>query len=214
MVTKSHNTNNYIVTEYLNKNIYIVENVFDNETCTKLVSEIQNFECKKLYITEGNNVECYKVENVDNTNIHSYFVHKIKNILDEVSPLLNVPINGITNIEIRKVYGETRLHSDGTCPDTTMHPTRNHNVKLIRSLTIVGCLNDNFEGGEYYFPNQDVKVKLKPGSFILFPPYWTHPHSVSKVINTNDYRYIVSTWALDNGFIKYNDDNINNIIVL
>jgi hypothetical protein len=213
MVTKSHTTNSFTVTEYINKNIYIVENVFDNETCSKLVSEIQNFECKKLFITNGNNVECYKIENV-NSNMYNFFVNKIKNILDEVTPLFNIPIYGISGIEIRKVYGETRLHSDGTCPDTAMHPTRNHNIKLIRSLTIVGCLNDNFEGGEYYFPNQDVKVKLKPGSFILFPPYWTHPHSVSKILNTNEYRYIVSTWALDNSFIKYNDDNINNIIML
>jgi hypothetical protein len=216
MSIKHHNTKKYKILEYIHSNIFVVENLIDNQTCKHLITDIEKYDCEKLVFTNGNNVECYKVNHAEKMN--TYFVSKIKEILDELKTLVNVPIHGMCNIEIRKVYGETRLHPDGTCPDNTSHPTRNHNVKLIRSLTVVGVLNDDYEGGEYNFPSQNVKIKLKAGSFILFPPYWTHPHSVSKIIkipNSNEYRYIVSTWAIDDSFIKYTDDeNVNNIIVL
>lgn len=216
---KEHITNKYKITEYVHNNIYVVENVIDNNTCVELVSKIKNYNCEKLCFYDGNNVECYKVKNDNNnTSVYKYFTDKIKEVIDEFVTIINIPISGMCDIEIRKVYGETRLHQDGACPDTVAHPTRNHSVKIIRSLTIVGALNDDYEKGEYYFPIQNIKLKLKAGSFILFPPYWTHPHSVSKIEkipNCNEYRYIVSSWALDNMFIKYNEDeNINNIIVL
>jgi hypothetical protein len=216
MPIKHHNTKKYKILEYIHSNIFVVENVIDNQTCKNMISDIEKNNSEKLVFTNGNNVECYKVK--DESKITEYFVNKIKELLDELSFIINIPINGICDIEIRKVYGETRLHTDGTCPNIALHPTRNHSVKLIRSLTVVGALNDDYEGGEYNFPSQNLKIKLKAGSFIFFPPYWTHPHSVSKIIkipNCNEYRYIVSTWAIDNSFIKYIDDvNINNIIVL
>jgi hypothetical protein len=212
------NGKKYKITEYENKNIFVVENVIDNELCEKLISEIKEANCKQLFFSDMNNVECFKVNENEVPQITEYFIKKITELIDEMIFLKKVPLTGITNIEIRKVYGETRLHPDGTCTNLVIHPTRNHNIKIVRSLTIVGVLNDDYDGGEYYFPAQNVKLKLKAGSFVIFPPYWTHPHSVSKIItkpNCNEYRYIVSTWGLDNFVIKYKDDeNINNIIVL
>ncbi len=41
------------------------------------------------------------------------------------------------------------LYQDGICPDHGHHPTRDHSLKIIRSLNIVGALNYDYEGGEY-----------------------------------------------------------------
>ena len=208
----------YVVTEYENSNIYVVENVIEKELCNKIISDINLVNCKKLYFSSNNNVECFKVNENEVTEMIEYFTKKIMVLIDEMIFLKKVPIGGMSNIEIRKVYGETRLHPDGTCTDSVIHPTRNHHIKIVRSLTIVGVLNDDYDGGEYYFPSQNVKLKLKAGSFVMFPPYWTHPHSVSKIItkpNCNEYRYIVSTWGVDDFAVKYDDaNNINNIILL
>lgn len=208
----------YKIIEYVNSNIFVVENVIEPELCVNLISKLKDSNCTKLTISDGNNVECFKIDNDTNPKITEFFIKKIIELMDEIVFFKKVPLSGIENIEFRKVYGETRLHPDGTCPDLTIHPTRNYHIKKIRSLTIIGVLNDDYEGGEYYFPSQNIKLKLKAGSFIMFPPYWTHPHSVSKIItkpNCNKYRYIVSTWGLDNFSIEYKDDNnINNIIVL
>ncbi|MBE9177289.1 2OG-Fe(II) oxygenase [Oculatella sp. LEGE 06141] len=45
-----------------------------------------------------------------------------------------------------------------------------------RDISIVGYLNDDFEGGETYFDRQDVKVKPEAGAVLAFPAYFTHPH--------------------------------------
>jgi predicted 2-oxoglutarate/Fe(II)-dependent dioxygenase YbiX len=209
---------NYKITEYENCNIYVVENVIEKELCSQIISEIQGTSCKKVCFAYKNNVECFLVDETLYPQMTDYFIKKIMELMKEMVFLKNVPLSGMTSIQIRKVYGETRLHSDLTCPDLGIHPTRNYYIKKVRSLTIVGVLNDDYDGGEYHFPVQNVKLKLKAGSFVIFPPYWTHPHSVSKIItkpNCNEYRYIVSTWGLDNYIVEHKDDeNINNIIVL
>lgn len=45
-----------------------------------------------------------------------------------------------------------------------------------RDISIVGYLNDNFEGGETLFDRQNIKVKPKRGAAVVFPAYYTHPH--------------------------------------
>ena len=53
-------------------------------------------------------------------------------------------------------------------------------------------LNDDYEGGEFYFSKQDYKIKLKKGDILCFPPYHTHPHMYTPINNT--YRYTINTW--------------------
>jgi predicted 2-oxoglutarate/Fe(II)-dependent dioxygenase YbiX len=89
---------------------------------------------------------------------------------------------------LRKIYGETRIHSDNIFSDNT-----NKDINKIRNMSLIINLNDNYEGGEFYFPIQNYKIKLKKGDIILFPPYWTHPHMVYSPIN-NTYRYTINTW--------------------
>jgi hypothetical protein len=116
--------------------------------------------------------------------------------------------------ELRKVYGITRNHTDGIFGETIRHPIDNALLKTIRVATMVVALNDDYNEGIYNFPTQDVKIKLKQGSALLFPPYWTHPHNVSKIENSK-YRYILSTWGLcDNIVIQEENAQLNNIIIL
>jgi hypothetical protein len=74
-------------------------------------------------------------------------------------------------------------------------------------LTIVVSLNDDFEGGVYNFPNQNITIKPKKGTAILFPPYYTHPHGVS-AIETGKFRYICSSWALDDFMIDASNNEV------
>jgi hypothetical protein len=43
----------------------------------------------------------------------------------------------------------------------------------------------------------NISLKMKKGSVIIFPPYWTHLHEVSNLEN-NTYRYTINTWTLEN----------------
>lgn len=51
-------------------------------------------------------------------------------------------------------------------------------------------LNDDYEGGELYFPNQDITIKPKAGSLVMFPSQMPYVHEVKPV--TNGVRYMVA----------------------
>ena len=93
---------------------------------------------------------------------------------------------------LRKIYGATREHKDGIL---SQNDKTNKSVfkNQIRNMSVIIALNDDYDGGEFYFPIQDYKIKLKKGDIILFPPYWTHPHKVNPPLNRT-YRYTINTW--------------------
>ena len=124
---------------------------------------------------------------------------KLKTIVKQLNDYIHLECN--SGYIFRKIYGKTKMHADGPQSKgvkTALHfVTRfddcNLNVVPIRTCSAIFCLNDDYEGGVFHFPNQDVHVRLKKGSVILFPPYWTHPHEVDEPTN-NTYRYTLSTW--------------------
>lgn len=61
-----------------------------------------------------------------------------------------------------------------------------------RDVSIVGYLNNNFEGGETFFDRQNIKIKPQPGSVVVFPSYYTHPHQALPVIQGQKYSF--TTW--------------------
>ena len=72
---------------------------------------------------------------------------------------------------IRKIHGATECHTDSMLDSDQSYV----NSKMIRNLTITIALNSDYEGGEFCFPCQNFKIKLKRGQVIAFPPFWTHP---------------------------------------
>jgi hypothetical protein len=62
----------------------------------------------------------------------------------------------------------------------------------IRFLAFLYYLNEDFLGGETIFPEQDITIKPKTGSLIIFPPTWQYPHIGKKVMSGK--KYIMSTY--------------------
>jgi len=63
------------------------------------------------------------------------------------------------------------------------------NFKGIPILSVVGVLNDNYEGGEFVF-NNDYEVKLKQGDILLFPSNFIYAHEVKEIKNGTRYSYV------------------------
>ncbi len=61
-----------------------------------------------------------------------------------------------------------------------------------RDVSVVGYLNQDFEGGETFFDRQNIKVKPQTGSVIVFPSAYTHPHQSLPV--TTGQKYAWTTW--------------------
>ena len=63
------------------------------------------------------------------------------------------------------------------------------NIRGIPVSSIIGVLNDDYEGGELIFWNQH-HVPLKKGQVAVFPSVFLFPHSVNAVI-----RGVRYSWA-------------------
>jgi hypothetical protein len=66
------------------------------------------------------------------------------------------------------------------------------NYKGIPILSIVGSLNDNYEGGEFVFNDNHI-IKLNAGDFLMFPSTFMYAHEVREI--TKGTRYSFVSWG-------------------
>ncbi len=85
------------------------------------------------------------------------------------------------------------LHADNTWHDgledhikELEHPTD------YRTHSALFYLNDNYDGGEIYFPEFDLEIKPKAGSLLTFPSGNDHRHGVNEVLKRK--RFTIAIW--------------------
>ena len=80
-------------------------------------------------------------------------------------------------------------HADKETPDGIPNMYPNNDIASLFYW------NDNYDGGEIYFPNQGVELKLKKGSAVFFPGDKEYLHGVHQV--TSGERFTSPTfWAV------------------
>ena len=65
--------------------------------------------------------------------------------------------------------------------------------KGIPTLSVVGLLNDDFEGGEFTM-FEDYKIKLKTGDVLIFPSTFMYIHQVTPVVTGTRYSWVSWVW--------------------
>lgn len=65
--------------------------------------------------------------------------------------------------------------------------------KGIPTLSVLGALNDDYEGGELVFWEKEV-VPLKAGEIMVFPSNFLYPHEVKEVISGTRYSFVSWVW--------------------
>lgn len=99
----------------------------------------------------------------------SEFTHK--HVIPLIYPLRNPSFEPI---ELRRMLGATRVHSDGVGAQATAVGVS------YRVATMILTLSDSSD--EIIFPAYNTTIALNRGDVIFFPPYWSHEHfTVSKV---------------------------------
>ena len=166
----------------------------DSKKYEELLEKTTNSK-KSVYTNKLNGLTSKKIKTY-NEKINEK-MQKISDAMRQVNEKIDLKQN--SGYMLRRIYGKTILHIDNISEiyESNINFIKdNHKgeYKMIRSASIIFQLNDDFEGGIYNFPYYDISIRLKKGAVIIFPPYWTHEHQVSKVEN-NTYRYTLSTWA-------------------
>ena len=198
---------NYETVNERKNNIFILndENIINNDDCDFFIKLLNTYIENKEYNIEkwgnGSNVNCLfmHVENIKNVEVKKKVDNKIFQIVNKVINYLykeyDILCKGDSGYCLRKIYGCTREHKDGVLSKTN-DKSKSVYKNQIRNMSIIIALNDDYDNGEFYFPMQNFKIKLKKGEIIVFPPYWTHPHFVREPTN-NTYRYTINTWLYE-----------------
>ena len=85
------------------------------------------------------------------------------------------------------------VHSDNSWPEEHLEDLKDQpHPTAYRDYSGIFYLNDQYEGGEIYFPKLDFEVKPKKGSLIIFPSGSDHIHGVKTV--EKHPRYTIAVW--------------------
>lgn len=97
--------------------------------------------------------------------------------------------NGYTQVRYNRYDKNTRmkLHCDH------IHSMFDGNRKGIPTLSILGALNDDYEGGDLIFWEQE-KNELKAGQIMIFPSNFMYPHKVTEVTKGTRYSFVSWVW--------------------
>ena len=200
---KIHRIGKYEVEEF-DSNIYLLKNVIDEVFCDDLIKIIDNVELEYGDWRPHNNLKAYsrrwEDENLNSVSdeikmkyvkyreiFYKIYMKMILFIYGEVSncPTVKNSIPKHCGWALKKIVGQTRMHIDGTTP------TKGE----VRCLTCIIGLNSNYENGMWTFPEKGVDLYVKKGDVLLFPPFWTHRHTVEEPLKNP--RYTLSTWFLE-----------------
>ena len=195
--------------ELIKYNIFLKDSFISDENCDFIRNFIdesnKNNNLNQEKWGPGSNVQCFyfNIEDINNCEMKV----KIENIIykkmilfqKELKEKYNIHTKGDSGYCLRKIYGSTRQHKDGTICATSFHVINNKTyapIDNVRALSAILILNDDYEGCFFEFPRQEISLSLKKGQLIAFPPYWTHPHKVTEPLN-GSYRYTINMWLYD-----------------
>jgi len=97
--------------------------------------------------------------------------------------------NGYTKVRYNRydVGTKMKLHCDH------IHSMFDGERKGIPTLSILGSLNNDYEGGELIFWEKE-KIELKTGQIMIFPSNFMYPHRVDEVTKGTRYSYVSWVW--------------------
>tara|TARA_B100001989_G_C24496485_1_gene442457 strand:+ start:160 stop:702 length:543 start_codon:yes stop_codon:yes gene_type:complete len=176
---------------YSNYNgINVYKNIVEPEFCNTLIDIFKQNRNSSMAIDEdygaGSNVKCRGLMTTTFESIDERLFDIIRDILKRAqvdNPYLQC--SGDSGYQLREIYGATKLHIDSVLDYSD--PTK------ARTVAVIIALNSDYDGGEFNFPFQNFKTKLKQGEVIIFPAAHTHPHEVSSPEN-GTLRYTINTW--------------------
>ena len=160
--------------------IYIVKNIIDQKDLNQIILYLKN---TTVTIDESgySPFGVYSGNGTPNLpELLSKYYDTLKNFI-ETSFECKVHDEGVSSVVEMKAGDSMPVHLDhGSAQNESVglktgagHPSRD--------LSSVLYYNDDYEGGEIYFPTQDLLIKPEPGMFICFPAKDEFPHQVKEI---------------------------------
>lgn len=195
----------------IEKYVFVKQNFLDNEFCENTIEKLNQFNFWKKhcwttynYNQEKDLVSSSKllsgenepeiIHNIDKKiDFNEFILQKISKVMLDYLDSLKFEwynnINAITNLKFLKYSpGQTmQKHCDH------IHELFDGTKKGIPVFTIIGLLNDDYEGGDLVMFD-DKKINTKKGDLIVFPSLFLFPHEIKPITKGIRYSYISWMW--------------------
>ena len=103
------------------------------------------------------------------------------------------------------IGGHYKPHIDGESIWMTPRGEKIWKKSTNRDLSIIYYLNNDFEGGDFIFPELKIRVRPEPGMMVCFHSNHHYSHGVEPV--TKGKRYSIVSWATVKGFPSMDEVN-------
>lgn len=178
--------------------ILTFDNIIDDELCNDILKEYMNCNWEKTLV--GSGVVNDKVRNVDTIGI-SY----------DSSIILNPQVRKQIDEKIFECAGKAIEKYNEMVPEAKIEEDTGYELLRYkegqfytqhtdsfkarpRAVSCSFALNDDYEGGEWGFFDNKIKIKPKKGSVVMFPSNFMYPHQINTV--TKGTRYSIITWFI------------------
>lgn len=78
-----------------------------------------------------------------------------------------------------------------------------HGPAYVSTVSMVGYLNDDYSGGEIYFPRFNLEIKPDAGDLVIFPSTYIYEHASKPIINGTKYSVVIMTDYNSRGNLRY-----------
>ena len=200
--------------------ILIRPNVINEYGLQEIVQHIKSSSVTDLGVfdPDGSNKTGGKEWRVDKTirdtqhiemgSIQHKIIDLFKNTVKEIiNPFYEVEIceSEMPQILSYGIGGHYQPHIDGESLWKTPNNELIWKKSVERDLSMVFFLNDDYEGGDFVFPDLKVRVRPEPGMLVCFPSNHHYKHGVEPV--TKGKRYSIVCWAKVKGFQTMEEQN-------
>ena len=186
--------------ENLKDYVKIYRGIISSEICKSTVNDLTsaNWQIHQFYSYARDEKISYEKElsvSGDMTSTYKEIAEQCKAGINFYIKNLNSPYYTPTSwvdhspIRFNKYEIGTQMNSHVDHIHTLFQGTR----KGIPTLSLVGLLNDNFEGGDFImFDNE--KIPLCAGDILIFPSIFMYPHGVTEVTKGTRYSFVSWVW--------------------
>lgn len=180
--------------------VKVYNNVLSHDFCKTVVNNLSNcnwqehtFHCPKLNeFTKNKNELSVSYDNIqEKIIIEEKIWHTLKKYVSEDFAEFSSWWGGWNG------YSSVRFNRYDTSTEMKLHCDHIHTLfdgtrKGIPTLSIVGLLNNDYEGGEFIMWEEET-INLTTGSIMIFPSNFMFPHCVTTV--TKGIRHSFVSWA-------------------
>lgn len=130
----------------------------------------------------------FEKNNIKSNDIESETIKQVwQDCYDQMLPAVNDYINeyNMNQLQYWEIMNFIKYN-----PGQHFKTHCDHGFTYNSTTSLVGYLNDDYEGGELYFPLQNLKIKPKAGDLYIFPSTYVYPHQAMPVIAGKKYSLV------------------------